>query len=281
MFDFSCFAPLPALADVIETIGDLDLPDAVHARALTINILPGVCPTLSLHYRAVPVSNQSSHSTQCHQQMTGVRTRAVTLQPTGPVGSVFVRFKPEASHRFPASDMERLTDATIGLADLVGPAAAAALEETLKKAIGPIQRVGRVQSFLLQHLGTDTPDQLVRRAVMQLRARPGSSVSELAADLEISQRQLLRRFRLFTGTPVKKFAQIARLSHAIRARRAGKSWTESAHEAGFADLSHLGHAFRRMTGYAPTALFQSAAAPAHRRLNALLATSGFFDTLII
>jgi AraC-like DNA-binding protein len=35
---------------------------------------------------------------------------------------------------------------------------------------------------------------------------------------------------------------------------AGGSWTDAAHEAGFADSAHLNRTFRRMLGLSPTAL---------------------------
>jgi AraC-like DNA-binding protein len=41
---------------------------------------------------------------------------------------------------------------------------------------------------------------------------------------------------------------------AIQFAMAGRSWTEAAHAAGFADSSHLTRTFRRMFGINPAAL---------------------------
>src|SRR5207247_11199641 len=55
---FTFFPPGPALADIVETIWDIDLPEAHLACAMTFRVLPAVSPTLCLNYRAPATSNQ-------------------------------------------------------------------------------------------------------------------------------------------------------------------------------------------------------------------------------
>jgi AraC-like DNA-binding protein len=278
--EFSFLQPLPALANVVETIWDIDIPEADRARTLTLKVLPGVSPTLCVHFRAAtaftlpaPVGSQ--------QRVTGIQTSAITLRPMGPLGAVIVHFKPEAIHRLLGCDMEEFTDAHVQLRDLFSLGTLSVLDERVQQAAGPGARAARVQEFLLQHLRHDPWDSLVHHAVEKLRSQPGAPIRQLADNLHISQKQLSRRFRSIIGTNLKQFARTARLGKAILARRRGRSWTEIAHGVGFSDQAHLGHDFKCMTGHAPEALFQAASASENRCLDASLAASGFFNTLIV
>ena len=281
MSGFSFFAPLPALAGLIETIWDVDLPDAATAAAMSFTVLPGVSPTLCVHYRVASASSQRVNPGNLQQRVTGIQTQLITVRPAGPVGATIVHFKPEAGYRFLGCRMDEFTDANVGVADLLSPSAAARLDEQVKAAANAGERVARVQSFLLQHFNVIEPDRLVQHAVRQLCREPQVPVRELAADLRISQRQLSRRFRARTGTGLKQFARLARFGRVIRARRRGHAWSHIAHEAGFSDQAHLIRDFQYMTGHTPQSLFQAAAAVRHQHLNAALAMSNFFNTFVM
>jgi AraC-like DNA-binding protein len=278
--EFSFFSPHPALADVIEAIWDADIPDTARARAMTFQVLPGVAPTLCVHHRA-PTTLSYPAGPGTPQRITGIQTRALTLHTTGPLGAVIVHFKPEAAHRFLGCDMHEFTDASVQLSDLLSPAITSLLDEQLKEATGACERVERVQAFLLQHLRSDPEDRLAQHAVLKLRNRPDFGIAQLAASLNISHKQLSRRFRTITGINLKQFARSARLGNALRARRNSCTWTEIAHDTGFSDQSHLGNEFKDMTGYSPESLFRATNSAQHRCLNASLAASGFFNTLVL
>ncbi|MBE0550067.1 MAG: AraC family transcriptional regulator, partial [Rubrivivax sp.] len=56
------------------------------------------------------------------------------------------------------------------------------------------------------------------------------------------------------GTSFRAYLLWLRINVAIEAAMAGASWTEAAHEAGFADSSHLTRTHKRMFGIEPTAI---------------------------
>ena len=278
MSGFTFFAPSPGIADIVETIWDVDFPDAPNARTITFKVLPAVSSTLCVHYRAPAGSTQRINPGYCRQRVTGIQTNAITVRPTGPIGAVIVHIKPEAAYRVMGGRMDEFTDANVGLSDLFGPTEALLLEEMLGEAEGAAERAKCVQAFLLRCLRTHIPDGVLRQAVVELCRTPNLSVQRLASRLDISERQLSRHFHAMVGTSVKQFARIARFGKAFAARRRGCGWADIAHACGFTDQAHLIHDFQRMAGQSPEALFRTGVQ--HSDLNTSLAMSGFYNTLV-
>jgi len=277
---FSFFPPHPKVADIVETIWDIDLPDASSAQSIAFKVLPVVSPTLCVHYRAPAGSNQRVNPGNCRQRVTGVQTGAITVRPTGPMGAVIVHLKPEAACRIMGGRMDEFTDANVGLSDLFSPTEVSLLEEMLGEAADAARRAERIQAFLLQRMRSDTPDTVVHHAVIQLCRNPNWSVPRLASTLDISERQLSRRFHAMVGTSLKQFARVVRFGKAIAARRRGWGWADIAYACGFSDQAHMIHDFKFMAGDPPETLFRTASAREHDEFNASLATSGFYNTFI-
>jgi AraC-like DNA-binding protein len=78
-------------------------------------------------------------------------------------------------------------------------------------------------------------------------------ISELAALINLSRRQLERNFRRASGLTLKQFARICRLRAAAvnLVEAANLNWATRAAECGFADQAHLTREFSRLTGRAP------------------------------
>jgi AraC-like DNA-binding protein len=275
---FTFFAPKPALADLVETIWDIDLPEAHSASAMTFSVLPAISPTLCLHYRAPAISNQRINPGNSRQRVTGVQTGAITIRPTGPVGAIIVHLRPESAIRFVGGQMDALTDANVGFSDLFGPTETSLLEQMLGEATGAARRAQYVQEFVTRHLSENRSDVVVRHAISLLRRTPNKSVRQLAAQLDISERQLSRRFHAIVGTSVKRFARVARFGRVIAAGRQGVRWAEVAQACGYVDQAHMIHDFRDMAGRPPDAIIRMGVQ--HRALNGALAASGFYNTVV-
>ena len=101
------------------------------------------------------------------------------------------------------------------------------------------------------------PDPIARRAVDQLVRTGGEQpIAELAAELSIAARTLLRRFRAATGLTPTQVARICRFRYAalrlIEADRPG--WATVASGSGFADQAHMINEFKDLTGLTPEGL---------------------------
>ena len=86
------------------------------------------------------------------------------------------------------------------------------------------------------------------------RVRTPVSLADAAAAATLSPSRFRHLFVQQTGTSFRAYLLWLRINVAIEAAMAGASWTEAAHEAGFADSSHLTRTHKRMFGIEPTAI---------------------------
>lgn len=103
---------------------------------------------------------------------------------------------------------------------------------------------------------TQSGDARVSRALdfVRSRVRTPVSLAEAAAAATLSPSRFRHLFVQETGTSFRAYLLWLRINAAIEAAMAGASWTEAAHEAGFADSSHLTRTHKRMFGIGPTAI---------------------------
>jgi AraC-like DNA-binding protein len=278
---FTFFKPHPAVADIVETIWDADLPDPNLVGAIAIKLLPTVSPVLCVHYRPPTATNQWAN-THHRQRLAGIQTAAITLRPRGPLGCVVAHLKPDAASLLMGGRMDEFTDANIGVCDVLSPTRASELEEMLAEAADASERAERMQAFLLAQVREATPDLIVRQAVLLLRRNPNLSVRQVAKSLDISERQLERRFYAGVGTNLKQFARIVRMGKVVTARRRGADWADIAYACGFTDQAHLVNDFKSMAQSPPEAFFRTASVAECQSLNAsLAAVSDFCNTFVV
>lgn len=99
-------------------------------------------------------------------------------------------------------------------------------------------------------------DARVGRALDYIKARVRTpvSLSDAATAAALSPSRFRHLFIQETGTTFRAYLLWLRINVAIEAAMAGASWTEAAHDAGFADSSHLARTHKRMFGIEPTAI---------------------------
>lgn len=99
------------------------------------------------------------------------------------------------------------------------------------------------------------PDPLVRVASRHL-SMPGASISGVAADLGLSERQLHRRTTAAVGYGPKLLARVGRLRRFVTLTE--ESLAIRAVEAGYASQAHMSDEVRRLTGATPVRFLEEA-----------------------
>ena len=82
---------------------------------------------------------------------------------------------------------------------------------------------------------------------------------DVARAVSLSPTRVTHRVSHELGLPYRALVRWTRMRFAIRATRAGKSLTEAALGAGFADASHLSRTFRAALGISPSRLLERVA----------------------
>jgi AraC-like DNA-binding protein len=246
----------PMLASFVEEISDWDVPDSDMARALAIKVLPSTTPCLVVQYRESMSSSRkfldtSNRHRRYHSIVTKLDTGVITTRPPGPLGAIIVRLKPEASALLFAEPLHCFSDTKIDLGDVFDAHEVKLLEEVVSEAPTSFDRVAAVAHFLWVHMRPREPDPMICRAAACLRNNPSTRVHRLAADLDVSERQLLRRFRSVFGITTKQFARCARIERVLLERTRGSSWADIAYGCGFSDQAHMINDFNSVLGVPP------------------------------
>ncbi|MFF1822454.1 helix-turn-helix domain-containing protein [Kribbella sp. NPDC058245] len=181
----------------------------------------------------------------------GPRTKASYPVPKFLPVCVRLRVRPGRATALLGVAADELTDQVIPLAELTGPSA-----DRLGERLGllrdqPQRGIDVLGDYLLERLPEHLPTryELVGAAVQELAG--GTSTSDTADRLGVSERYLRRVFRQAVGVSPKHFARISRVRDVIGRQRS--SWSVTAAETGYADQSHLIADFRSLMGVTPAA----------------------------
>jgi AraC-like DNA-binding protein len=134
------------------------------------------------------------------------------------------------------------------------------LGDDLPATLTPPEALARMTSTLSRLVGAGPPDPAVRRAA-GLLAHPGARVDELAGDLGLSERQLLRRCQAAVGYGPKTLHRVLRFRRFLALAGAGRGLdlARVALDAGYADQAHLTRECTRLAGLPPAALLRARA----------------------
>lgn len=106
------------------------------------------------------------------------------------------------------------------------------------------------------HMRTAEPDRRVRRIIKWAGENLDSALrlGEAANGVGLSPSRASHLFVAETGLPFRTYVLWLRLVRAVDAHTRGRSLTDAAQEAGFADSAHLSRTFKRMFGLPAAAL---------------------------
>jgi len=173
-----------------------------------------------------------------------------TVAPAGAV-MVGVRFKPSAGGPVLGVPLSEIRDQRVDLAELL-PAAA----RKLPASLGPDVAAQRALGIAGLLVAEGMPDQAVSHATTLL-SDPAARVEQVADDVDLSTRQLRRRFHAAVGYGPKTLQRVYRFQRLVRALDACTGSCDLAlvaAEAGYADQPHLTRECVELSGMTPAAL---------------------------
>lgn len=194
-------------------------------------------------------------------------TGALVAGPdTGPVRTVSlagvtlvgVRFRPSAGGPALGVPLSEIRDLRVDLADLL-PAAVRRLPPTLEPGLAA-ERLLDVAGLLVSD---GMPDLAVTRATALLRD-PAARSEQVAAEVDLSERQLRRRFHAAVGYGPKTLQRVLRFQRFVRSLDASGGQCDLATvaaESGYADQAHLTRECTTLSGLTPGALARVRAMP--------------------
>lgn len=186
----------------------------------------------------------------------GVSSRPSTrLLVAGPVHTFHVAFQPAGFFRLFGLNMSGVADAGVAVADL-GLRAVEDLVDVIRSETDFQTRVRRCEAWLARRLASTAPEDPTSRLARIIR-RGGASapMPELARRVDLSTRQLQRRFIEQVGVAPKLYARTVRFDAVMdaRMRNPTETWTQLAHRFGYFDQAHLLRDAHEFTGVAPGA----------------------------
>jgi AraC-like DNA-binding protein len=227
--------PPPALRGAVDCLWVRVVP---AAGAPATRVLPDAC---------VDVVWRAGHGAFVAGPDTGPK-----LSSAGP-GSVFlgVRLAPGAGGPALGLPLDELRDRRVGVEELWPR-----LGERLDPSLSPHVALERLGALGARLVSARRPDPAVREAARRLD-HPRASVKDLAGDLGLSERQLLRRCHAAVGYGPKLLHRVARFRRFLAAVDSGGSTPDLARiafDAGYADQAHLTRECTQLAGLAPAAL---------------------------
>jgi AraC-like DNA-binding protein len=144
------------------------------------------------------------------------------------------------------------------LPETVAAALAAPLREAFDAGLHDATALAAIARRAIDQLAAPSPadvpvDPRIAAAIAWIRAHLASPVTlaDVAASVHLSPGRFRHLFVAQTGTTFRAYLLWARVGAAVAAGMSGRSWTDAAQVAGFADSAHLGRTCRRMIGIAP------------------------------
>ncbi|MGH9555128.1 MAG: DUF6597 domain-containing transcriptional factor [Terriglobales bacterium] len=151
---------------------------------------------------------------------------------------------------FPISE---LTSSVVEL-DLIWKRQILALREQILEAPTVARKFDLLEQYLLSVARSRLePDRTVAAALATLRTWPVLSLRDLAAQLGLSQKQMIARFDSRVGLTPKLTSRVFRFQKVLRKVHGNRApnWPDVALDCGYYDQPHLIHEFQEFAGISP------------------------------
>jgi len=256
--EYKVYTPTEALARQVRYHWSLDADaDAPKERE---RIFPDGCIELIFNYGELFRKHETDGNSflQPRGIIYGQIRSFIEVEPTGAVGLFSTRFNPAGLQPFIGFDVNDFTGRALTVSEIWGKEGEA-LEKAMVTAANNEERKTLVEGFLMKKLESvafDNSD--VEYCVDALTNSDGTAnIDQLADELEISKRQLERKFIAAVGLSPKFLSRIIRFQNTLQLieKKEFVSFTTVAYDGGFYDQAHFIKDFREFTGLNPKQYF--------------------------
>jgi AraC-like DNA-binding protein len=257
----SCIRPSPPLQEFVGhyLYRESSIPDGVIVRPLLARADPFVAFHLRDRYEVFEHAPSRTRLLP-PAYVVGPQTRRVAdLLLRGSLRVFFISFRPTGLHRLFGVPMADLTDHAYEASHVMGPEATA-LHERLLDCASISDIVRAAEQALTRVAQNARPLHPIERAATTLiRTNGQTSLTRLAHESGVGERQFERNFAERVGVGPKRYARIARLTFALQTkqRQPALTWTDVSQRAGYFDQTHLIRDFKALVGANPSAFLRS------------------------
>ncbi|MDT5186816.1 MAG: hypothetical protein QOJ20_3283 [Mycobacterium sp.] len=252
---YRTYRPGPPLADFIEYLWALrDVP--AHS---TERIVPSATLELvvNLHEDALRIYDPETRGWRRYSGavVSGAYRRFFVIDPRDHASIVGVHFRPGGALPFLGVPPGELADRHVDLAMLWGRSALE-LREQLCAAPTAAARFALLERALRSRLVDCRPGHPAVPFALGRLARPGVTVGEVAADVQLSRRRFIEVFTTEVGMTPKRLSRVLRFQRAsgLARRLDAPDWGQLAHACGYFDQPHLIHDVSEFAGTSPRQL---------------------------
>jgi len=251
---YKTYIPHPQLAPFVKCYWRLEAP-ATNKDARE-RVFPDGCVELVFHLGDLFLKHPASGGRHIQPRafVHGQLHRFMDIEPTGHTSIFAIRFQPHGLGAFLPMPVHEITGLTPTLTECWSHEGRL-LEEQIANALTDAERITLIESFLTRKLDKH-PSAYVSLSwcVSHILGNGGHTrIDALATTLNVSRRQLERRFITSIGLHPKQLSRIARFQAALRQleQRAFTSLTQVAYDNGFHDQAHFIRDFQDFTGLSP------------------------------
>jgi AraC-like DNA-binding protein len=189
-----------------------------------------------------------------HSWISGERTAPIVIDEAGEVHLIGVRLRPGGAWPFLGLPLSEFTGRVVELDAVLGREIDR-LRDDVGEASDDEARFALVEAWLLQRLQARAqPPRAVSYALEVIR-RGGDAVriGQIADEIGLSHKHLLREFDRCVGLSPKIFARVCSFQRAINwiGHKASVDWADAAVVCGYYDQAHFIHEFRTFSGLTP------------------------------
>ncbi len=230
-------------------------------------LIPGTGAEVIFHYgQPISTFNSQGELVELPQAyMLALRNKSLPQIATGPVGFIAARFKTGMLQHFTQLRGDELLEGIWAVEDLWG-AAGRDLAAQIVAASKNVTRAKRLNGFLSSRQNFTSSDVLMEHAAQKIYYTEGNlQIERLAIAINLSRRQLERRFKEASGVSPSTMRRIARLQKFTRSLllTGSQPTLDEVLRHGYYDQSHFHRDLRSLSGESPATFFASAHARPH------------------